>query len=237
MPCRVGGEPLRGPRSWLGAGERVLGPALCVASTRFRWRDQQAYGCLAGRPALLRARSWPRSAERRTTPSATCRLRTVGATSRGPARFRRPLRKSAAPLASPRSRRLSSPHAAPCPCPAQSGVCSGAHSSFAASVPGPGPRGLQGADLPAFAACSRLPAAHRPAAQALALFVYLFCGWFTSNFVFSFILCLMVLVVDFWAVKVRPPSPPRQRAPAYAAAAAERDWAPPCGPPLVERGG
>lgn len=50
-------------------------------------------------------------------------------------------------------------------------------------------------------------------------------------------MCLMVLVVDFWAVKVRASGPTRPRAPADATAGAERDWPPPRRAPLVERGG
>lgn len=38
--------------------------------------------------------------------------------------------------------------------------------------------------------------------KAAALFVYLFSGWFTSNFVFVFVVCVLMLAFDFWTVKV-----------------------------------
>lgn len=37
--------------------------------------------------------------------------------------------------------------------------------------------------------------------QTLALFVYVFGGWFTSNFIFLFVICMLLLACDFWTVK------------------------------------
>lgn len=37
--------------------------------------------------------------------------------------------------------------------------------------------------------------------KALALFLYIFGSWFTSNFVFIFVLCIIFLAFDFWVVK------------------------------------
>eukprot|EP01138_Halocafeteria_seosinensis_P009581 gb/GECG01009791.1/.p1 GENE.gb/GECG01009791.1/~~gb/GECG01009791.1/.p1 ORF type:complete len:301 (+),score=33.13 gb/GECG01009791.1/:1-903(+) len=34
-----------------------------------------------------------------------------------------------------------------------------------------------------------------------AVLVYLFCGWFSSNFVMIFVVCILLLAADFWAVK------------------------------------
>lgn len=38
--------------------------------------------------------------------------------------------------------------------------------------------------------------------KAAALFIYLFGTWFTSNFVFLFVVCVLLLAFDFWTVKV-----------------------------------
>lgn len=40
--------------------------------------------------------------------------------------------------------------------------------------------------------------------KAAALLIYLFGTWFTSNFVFLFVVCVLLLAFDFWTVKVRP---------------------------------
>ena len=37
--------------------------------------------------------------------------------------------------------------------------------------------------------------------KALALFLYIFGSWFTSNFIFVFVLCIIFLAFDFWTVK------------------------------------
>jgi len=37
--------------------------------------------------------------------------------------------------------------------------------------------------------------------QTLALIVYIFSGWFTSNFIFVFVICIILLAFDFWTVK------------------------------------
>ena len=37
--------------------------------------------------------------------------------------------------------------------------------------------------------------------QSLALFIYLFGGWFTSNFIVHFVTCIILLAFDFWTVK------------------------------------
>jgi len=37
--------------------------------------------------------------------------------------------------------------------------------------------------------------------KALALLVYLFSGVFTSNFIFVFVICILLLAFDFWTVK------------------------------------
>lgn len=35
----------------------------------------------------------------------------------------------------------------------------------------------------------------------LALFIYIFGSWFTTNFIFTFVLCIIFLAFDFWTVK------------------------------------
>ena len=35
----------------------------------------------------------------------------------------------------------------------------------------------------------------------LALFIYVFGSWFTTNFIFTFVLCIIFLAFDFWTVK------------------------------------
>lgn len=37
--------------------------------------------------------------------------------------------------------------------------------------------------------------------QSAALFIYLFGGWFTSNFIVHFVTCIILLAFDFWTVK------------------------------------
>jgi len=37
--------------------------------------------------------------------------------------------------------------------------------------------------------------------KVAALFIYIFGSWFTSNFIFSFVLCIVLLAFDFWTVK------------------------------------
>jgi hypothetical protein len=37
--------------------------------------------------------------------------------------------------------------------------------------------------------------------KSLALFIYLFGSWFTTNFIFNFVLCIICLAFDFWTVK------------------------------------
>lgn len=37
--------------------------------------------------------------------------------------------------------------------------------------------------------------------KSLALFIYLFGGWFTSNFIVHFVTCIILLAFDFWTVK------------------------------------
>jgi Flp pilus assembly protein TadB len=37
--------------------------------------------------------------------------------------------------------------------------------------------------------------------KALALFVYIFGSWFTSSFIFIFVVCIILLAFDFWTVK------------------------------------
>jgi hypothetical protein len=39
-------------------------------------------------------------------------------------------------------------------------------------------------------------------AQAAAVFIYLFCGWFINNFILSFVILIILLAADFWTVKV-----------------------------------
>ena len=47
------------------------------------------------------------------------------------------------------------------------------------------------------------PPTHRsaPRAQTLAILVYMFGSWFTSGYVNTFIVCVLLLAVDFWTVK------------------------------------
>ena len=35
----------------------------------------------------------------------------------------------------------------------------------------------------------------------LALFLYVFGSWFTTNFIFTFVICIVLLAFDFWTVK------------------------------------
>jgi hypothetical protein len=37
--------------------------------------------------------------------------------------------------------------------------------------------------------------------KSLALFLYIFGNWFTSNFIFVFVICIILLAFDFWTVK------------------------------------
>ena len=37
--------------------------------------------------------------------------------------------------------------------------------------------------------------------KAAAVFVYMFGSWFTSSFIFVFVLCILLLAADFWTVK------------------------------------
>jgi hypothetical protein len=37
--------------------------------------------------------------------------------------------------------------------------------------------------------------------KAAAVFTYLFCTWFSENFVLTFVLCVLLLAFDFWTVK------------------------------------
>lgn len=37
--------------------------------------------------------------------------------------------------------------------------------------------------------------------KAVALLTYLFCSWFTDNFVLVFVFCVILSAVDFWTVK------------------------------------
>jgi len=37
--------------------------------------------------------------------------------------------------------------------------------------------------------------------KSLALFIYVFGSWFTSNFIFTFVICILLLAFDFWTVK------------------------------------
>jgi hypothetical protein len=37
--------------------------------------------------------------------------------------------------------------------------------------------------------------------KALALFAYMFGSWFTSSFIFIFVVCIILLAFDFWTVK------------------------------------
>lgn len=37
--------------------------------------------------------------------------------------------------------------------------------------------------------------------KTLALFLYVFGSWFTSNFIFTFVICIVLLAFDFWTVK------------------------------------
>ena len=37
--------------------------------------------------------------------------------------------------------------------------------------------------------------------QSVALFIYIFGGWFTSNFIVHFVSCIILLAFDFWTVK------------------------------------
>ncbi|GAB6025942.1 hypothetical protein CHUAL_011911 [Chamberlinius hualienensis] len=44
-------------------------------------------------------------------------------------------------------------------------------------------------------------AAFHVAFRLLAIIVYLFCGWFSSNFIASFVIIILLLSADFWTVK------------------------------------
>ncbi|KAJ1442873.1 hypothetical protein B484DRAFT_441912 [Ochromonadaceae sp. CCMP2298] len=37
--------------------------------------------------------------------------------------------------------------------------------------------------------------------KSLALFIYVFGSWITSNFIFTFVICIVLLAFDFWTVK------------------------------------
>jgi hypothetical protein len=37
--------------------------------------------------------------------------------------------------------------------------------------------------------------------KILALLIYMFGSWFTSNFIFNFVICILLLAFDFWTVK------------------------------------
>lgn len=37
--------------------------------------------------------------------------------------------------------------------------------------------------------------------KGLALFIYLFCLWFSSQVVLAFVLCVILLAIDFYVVK------------------------------------
>jgi len=37
--------------------------------------------------------------------------------------------------------------------------------------------------------------------KAMALFIYMFGSWITSNFIFVFVICIVLLAFDFWTVK------------------------------------
>jgi len=37
--------------------------------------------------------------------------------------------------------------------------------------------------------------------KVAALFIYIFGSWFTSNFIFTFVICIILLAFDFWTVK------------------------------------
>lgn len=37
--------------------------------------------------------------------------------------------------------------------------------------------------------------------KIMAIFFYIFGGWFTSNFIFIFVICIILLAFDFWTVK------------------------------------
>lgn len=37
--------------------------------------------------------------------------------------------------------------------------------------------------------------------KAAALFIYMFGSWFTSSFIFTFVICIILLAFDFWTVK------------------------------------
>lgn len=37
--------------------------------------------------------------------------------------------------------------------------------------------------------------------KATALFIYIFGSWFTSSFIFTFVICIILLAFDFWTVK------------------------------------
>lgn len=37
--------------------------------------------------------------------------------------------------------------------------------------------------------------------KVAALFIYMFGSWFTTNFIFTFVLCIILLAFDFWTVK------------------------------------
>ena len=37
--------------------------------------------------------------------------------------------------------------------------------------------------------------------KGLAIFIYIFGSWFTTNFIFTFVLCIVLLAFDFWTVK------------------------------------
>ncbi|CAK9251402.1 unnamed protein product, partial [Sphagnum jensenii] len=37
--------------------------------------------------------------------------------------------------------------------------------------------------------------------KALSIFIYMFGSWITSNFIFNFVVCIVLLAFDFWTVK------------------------------------
>jgi hypothetical protein len=37
--------------------------------------------------------------------------------------------------------------------------------------------------------------------KSLAIFIYVFGSWITTNFIFTFVICIVLLAFDFWTVK------------------------------------
>ena len=71
---------------------------------------------------------------------------------------------------------------------------------MAVTLPQTAPPAQQGTDQPSYA--------HPVAAfflmffKAAAVFIYIFCGWFGTDFVINFCLITFLLVCDFWTVRV-----------------------------------